>query len=135
MLHYSDDKIFWKIHVLKVLLYWTISDWKLISYWKTIYWQWQKRQRCISSNSIWKKSTKTAVLNRPLQLLISLGLSTSENVKTIKKDKSNPWQSIIEKRCDIAPDQNIGNRRLKSLVARNRNIMNILMFEQWDIEF
>ena len=129
MLHYSDDKIFCKMHVLRGLLRWKNSYWKLICYWKTIYCQWQKRQRGISSNTIWKKWTKTVVLNRPLQLFILLGLWKFENVKTIKKDKNKPWQIIIEKLCDIAPDESIGNRRSKRLVARNANIMNILMVQ------
>ena len=42
-----------------------------------------------------KKFTKTVQLNRPLQLLISLELSTFKNVETIEKDNSEPLQSII----------------------------------------
>ena len=38
---------------------------------------------------------KTVVLNRPLQLLIPLELSTFENVETIEKDINEPVQSII----------------------------------------
>ena len=39
-------------------------------------------------------------------------------------------QSIIEKHCDITPDENIENRRSKRLAGKNANIMNKLMFEQ-----
>ena len=39
-------------------------------------------------------------------------------------------QTIIEKHCDITPDENIENRRSKRLAAKNANIMNKLMFEQ-----
>ena len=45
-----------------------------------------------------------------------------------------PLLSIIEKHCDISPDENIENRRSERLAAKNTNIMNKLMFQQWDIE-
>ena len=64
-----------------------------------------------------------------MQLFILLGLSKFENVKTIKKDKNKPRQIIIEKLYDIAPDESTWNRRSKRLVARNSNIMNILMVQ------
>ena len=109
-------------------------SWKKRVYnWKTNYWEWQKCQRCISSNNIWEID-KSSILNRPLQLLIPLELSSSENVETIEKDKNEPLQTIIEKHCDITPDENIENRGSKHLAAKNVNIMNKLMFEQWVTE-
>ena len=56
-----------------------------------------KNVRGASVRTTYKKSTKAIVLNRPLQLLIPLELSSSENVKTIKTDKNKQLQSIIEK--------------------------------------
>ena len=52
----------------------------------------------------------------------------------MEKDKNKRLQSIIEKYCYITPNENIVNRRSRRLVARNANLMNNLMFEQWDIE-
>ena len=89
-----------------------------------------KNVRGASVRTKYRKSTKAIVLNRPLQLLIPLELSSSENVETIEKDKNEPLQTIIEKHCDITPDENIENRRSKRLAAKNANIMNKLMFEQ-----
>ena len=80
------------------------------------------------------KSAKILVLNRPLQQLIPLELSSSENVQTIGKENMEPLLSIIEKHCDISPNENIENRRSERLAARNTNIMNKLMFQHWDIE-
>ena len=74
--------------------------------------------------------TKTIVLNRPLQLLIPLELSSSENVETIKKDKNKPLQKIIEKRFDFTLVENIENRRSIRLAGKNANVMNKLMFGQ-----
>ena len=89
-----------------------------------------KNVRGASVRTKYRKSTKAIVLNRPLQLLIPLELSSSENVETIEKDKNEPLQTVIEKHCDITPDENIENRRSKRLAAKNANIMNKLMFEQ-----
>ena len=89
-----------------------------------------KNARDASVRRKYRKSTKTIVLNIPLQLLIPLELSSSENEETIEKDKNEPLQTIIEKHCDITPDENIENRRSKRLAAKNVNIMNKLMFEQ-----
>ena len=89
-----------------------------------------KNVRGVSVRATYGKSTKTVVPNRPLQLLIPLELSSSENVETIEKDKNEPLQTVIEKHCDITPDENIENRRSKRLAAKNANIMNKLMFEQ-----
>ena len=68
-----------------------------------------KNVRGASVRTKYRKSTKAIVLNRPLQLLIPLELSSSENVETIEKDKNEPLQTIIEKHCDITPDENIEN--------------------------
>ena len=89
-----------------------------------------KNVRGPSVRTTYRKSTKAIVLNRPLQLLIPLQLSSSENVETIKKDKNEPIQSIIEKHCDITLDENIDNRRSKRLATKNGNIMDKLMSEQ-----
>lgn len=114
--------------IKKIIRYSTVKLEKS-SYWKTNYWQRQKRQECFSSSNI-RKIDK----NRPLQLLISRELLTSENVQIMEKDKNKRLQSIIEKYCYITPNENIVNRRSRRLVARNANLMNNLMFEQWDIE-
>ena len=76
-----------------------------------------KNIRGTSVRTTYKKLTKTIALN----------------VETIEKDKSEPLKSIIEKHCDITPNENIENRRSRRL-ARNANIMSKLMFEQRDIE-
>ena len=39
---------------------------------------------------------ETIVLNRPLQLLIPLELSTSENVDTIEKAKTNRYKALLK---------------------------------------
>ena len=65
-----------------------------------------KNVRGASARTKYGKSTKVIVLNRPLQLPIPLELSSSENIETIEKD-NKPLQSIIEKHCDITPDENI----------------------------
>ena len=44
-----------------------------------------KNVRSASVRTTYEKSTETVVLNRPLQLLIPLELSTSENVETVEK--------------------------------------------------
>ena len=93
-----------------------------------------KNVRDASARTKYGKSTKVIVLNRPLQLPIPLELSSSENIETIEKDKNKPLQSIIEKHCDITPDENIESWRSKRLAAKNVNIVNKLMFEQWGIE-
>ena len=95
------------------------------------------KNKNVRGTPVWTKfgrSTKIIVLNRPLQQLIRLELSSSENVQTIGKENMEPLLSIIEKHCDISPDENIENRRSERLAAKNTNIMNKLMFQQWDIE-
>ena len=87
-----------------------------------------------SVQTTYGKSTKAAVLNRPLQLLIPLELSISENVETVEKGNNKPLQSIIEKQCDITLDENIENRRSKQLTCKKCKYYEKLMFEQWDIE-
>ena len=89
-----------------------------------------KNVRGASVRTTYGKSTKTIVLNRPLQLLIPLELSSSENVETIKKDKNELLQKIIEKHCDFTLVENIENRRSIRLAAKNANVMNKLMFGQ-----
>ena len=93
----------------------------------------EKKERA-SVRTTYGKSTKAIVLNRPLQLLIPIELSLSENAETIEKDKNELLQSSIEKHCDSTPNENIENRRSKHLSAKNANIMNKLMFEQRDIK-
>ena len=44
-----------------------------------------KNVRSASVRTTYGKSTETVVLDRPLQLLIPLELSTSENVETVEK--------------------------------------------------
>ena len=87
-----------------------------------------KNVRGVSVRGTYGKSTKTVVLNRPLQLLISLEWSWSENVETVQKDKSAPLQSIIEKHCDSTPDENIENRRSKRLAAKKRKYYEKISF-------
>ena len=88
-----------------------------------------KNVRGASVRTTHGKSTKTVLLNRPLQLLILQELSTSENVETVEKD-NELLHSIIEKHYDITLDENIVKIRSKRLAAKNANIMNKLMFEQ-----
>ena len=55
-----------------------------------------KNVRGASVRTTYGKSTKAIVLNRRLQLLTPLELSSPENVETIEKDKSESLQSIIK---------------------------------------
>ena len=82
-----------------------------------------------SVRTTYGKATKTVVLNRPLQLLIPLELSTSKNVETIEKD-NKLLKSIIEKHYDITLDEYIEKIISIRLATKNANIMNKLMFEQ-----
>ena len=56
-----------------------------------------KNVRGVSVRGTYGKSTKTVVLNRPLQLLIPLELSSSENVETIEKIKTKRYKALSKK--------------------------------------
>ena len=56
-----------------------------------------KNVRGASVRTKYRKSTKAIVLNRPLQLLIPLELSSSENVETIEKIKTNRYKALSKK--------------------------------------
>ena len=74
---------------------------------------------------------ETIVLNRPLQLLIPLELSTSENVDTIEKAKTNRYKVLLKNIVILHRMKiEIEDKRSKSLGARNTNIINKLMFKQ-----
>ena len=52
--------------------------------------------RGASVRATYGKSTKAIVLNRPLQLLMPLELSSSENVETIEKIKTNRYKALLK---------------------------------------
>ena len=88
-----------------------------------------KNVRGASVRTTYGKSTKNVVLNRPLQLLIPLELSTCEDIETIRDES---MQRLIEKHNNISTDDIEPNENLRSkrLAAKNANIINKLLSEQ-----